>query len=290
MIPLGQARAGEGLCVWAGGWHCRPDSCSLPATYLVRSIYAERLCDECPPCAATCLGDPELQGNGRRFTAETAVPRGGTVVPAVFLPATYLVRSIYAERLCDERRRAWQRASAILNYKETEGDSLPRRQCHRVALSSPTVFLPATYLVRSIYAERLCDERRRAWQRALGDPELQGNGRRFTAETAVPRGGTVVPTVFLPATHLVRSIYAERLCDERRPCVATCLGDPELQGNGRRFTAETAVPRGGTVVPTVFLLTTYLVRSIYAELWCEQGPAPQRRIACPCGPIREIPA
>ena len=222
--------------------------CFLPASYLARSIYAERLCDERPLCVAWDLGDPELQGNGRRFTAETAVPRGGTVVSTVFspcvAPCSFDLRRTLVRRGMGVRGKG---ASAILNYKGTEGDSLPRRQCHGVALSSRQCFLPASYLARSIYAERLCDERPLCVATCLGDPELQGNGRRFTAETAVPRGGTVVSTVFSPCVAPCSfDLRRTLLCDEGWVCVERCLGDPELQGNGRRFTAETAVPRGGT--------------------------------------------
>ena len=229
--------------------------CSSLATYLVRSIYDGRWCEEGQNCEESDLGDPRLQGNGRRFTAETAVPPGGTVVPTVFFPgdvpcafnlrwtlvrrgtelrgigprrsqATRKRKEIHCRdgsatgwhcrpgsvlpwrrTLCvrftmdvgaKRDRTARNRTSAIPGYKETEEDSLPRRQCHRVALSSRQCSSLATYLVRSIHDGRWCEEGQNCEESDLGDPRLQGNGRRFTAETAVPPRGTVVPTVFFP--------------------------------------------------------------------------------------------
>ena len=112
--------------------------------------------------------------------------------------ATYLARSIYVGCWCEAGSGAWNRTSALPGYKETEEDSLPKRQCHRVALSSRQCSSLATYLARSIYDGRWVRSGLWCVEADLGDPRLQGNGRGFTAETAAPPGGTVVSTVFFP--------------------------------------------------------------------------------------------
>ena len=150
-----------------------------------------------------------LQGNGRRFTAETAVPPAEAGTPT---------------RRC--------------SHLETEEPKQNRgAACHRVALSSRQCSSLATYLVRSIYDGRWCEEGQNCEESDLGDPRLQGNGRRFTAETAVPPGGTVVPTVFFPGD--VPCAFDLRWTLVRRGTERPelDLGDPRLQGNGRRFTA-----------------------------------------------------
>ena len=96
--------------------------------------------------------------------------------------ASYLARSIYDEHWCEAGSRARNRTSALLRYKETEEDSLPRRQCHRVALSSRQCSFLASYLVRSIYDEHWCEAGSRARNRA---PALLGY--KETEEDSLPR-------------------------------------------------------------------------------------------------------
>ena len=248
--------------------------CSLLASDLARSIYAERLCDERPPCAETCRGDPELQGNGRRFTAETEVPRG-TVVPTVLSPGDVPCSFHLRNRSAKRGTTAQKRTPAILDYKETEEHSLPRRQCH-VALSfrqcssrRRTLLVPFTQN-RSAKRDRTCAET------DPGDPELQGNGKRFTAETAVPRG-TVVSTVFSSwrRTLLVRftrnrSAKRDRTAQKRTPAPLNY-----------KETEKDSLPRRQCHVALSFRqcssLATYLARSIYAERWCDEHPPAQKR-------------
>ena len=120
--------------------------CSLLATYLARSIYAQRWCDERPPAQ----NRPPAPLNYKE-TEKDSLPRRQCHVALsfrqCFLPASDLARSIYEERRCDERPPAQKRTPAPLNYKETEKDPLPRRQCH-VALSFRQCSLLASDLVR----------------------------------------------------------------------------------------------------------------------------------------------
>ena len=79
-------------------------------------------------------------------------------------------------------RTARNRTSAILGYKETDEDSLRRRQCHRVALSFRQCSFLATYLARSIYVGRLCEGKPSARNRASAPL-----GYKETEEDSLPK-------------------------------------------------------------------------------------------------------
>ena len=134
-----------------------------------------------------------------------------------------------------------------------------------MALSSRQCSSPASNLVRSIYAGPFYEETPPAQKRLLSLPSQQGNGRGFTADTAVAHVGWHMSEVALssrqcssPASNLVRSIYAGPFYEETPPAQKRLLSLPSQQGNGRGFTADTAVAHvgwhmsGGTVVSTVF--------------------------------------
>ena len=189
------------------------------------------------------LGDPGLQGNEQRLTAETAVPRG-TVVSTVWSLATCLARSIYGERFREEGPCTQNRFSAIRDYKETNRDSLPRRQCH-VALSSRQCrVLRRALLVR--FAQN--DSAKRARVRRTVSRRSETTRKR--TETHCRDGSATwhcrldsVESCDVPCSFDLR-----RTIPRRGPVYAEpFLGDPKPQGNEQRLTAETAVPPGSHV-------------------------------------------
>ena len=91
-------------------------------------------------CAEAVLGDPELQGNGRRFTAGTAVPPWHCHFDNVLRWRRTLLVRLTKNRCAKRDRTAQKRTPAILNYKGTEQDSLPGRQCHRGTFVSTVFF------------------------------------------------------------------------------------------------------------------------------------------------------
>ena len=107
------------------------------------------------------------------------MPRG-TVVSTVFFPATYLARSIYAERPCDERPPAQKRTPAPLSYKETEKHSLPRRQCHQ---AGPWGTIQGGY----------CIDAKTRYRRVLaaGNEGLESQGKRVVRRTNTTEHSTI---------------------------------------------------------------------------------------------------
>ena len=184
----------------------------------------------------------------------TPIVPGGTVVPTVFflgdVPCSFDLRRTLVRRGTGLRGIGLRRSCATRKRKKIHC----RDGSATVALSSRQCSSLATYLARSILRETLV--RRGTGVRglsALGAPVLQGNGRRLHCRDGSATVALSSRQCSSLATYLARSIYAERWCDEGQACVESAFGAPGLQGNGRRFTAETVVP-GGTVVPTVFFL------------------------------------
>ena len=251
--------------------------CSFLATYLARSIYVGRWCEEKPSARKRASALPGYKG-----TEEDSLPkRQCHRVPlssrqCSFL-ATYLARSIYDGRWCEEKPSARKRASSLPGCKETEEDSLPKRQCHRVALSSRQCSLLASYLARSIYDGRRFEAGSGAWNRTSALP-----GYKETEEDSLPKR-QCHPVALSSrqcsslATYLGRSIYVGRWCEEKPSARKRASALPGYKGTEEDSLPKRQCHRVALSSRQCSFLATYLVRSIYDGRRGEEKPSARKR-------------
>ena len=160
--------------------------CSLQATYLARSIYAELPCEAKPPAQKpsppplnhkAAENDPLLKQQCHPVALSSR---------QCSLQATYLARSIYAELPCEAKPPAQKPSSPPLNHKATNIHC--RNNVPPGGTVVPTVFspgdVPCSFHLRrtAMRSETPCAE---AFPAA---PEPQGNERTLTVDATVFTG------------------------------------------------------------------------------------------------------
>ena len=271
-------------------WNKETERDSLPKRQCHGGTVAPTVLSSCDvPCTFDLRGTDPRRGRAAqkrtsslldyKETERDSLPRrqchGGTVVPTVFSSwRRTLYAAIYAEPTREEGPFAQNRPSSLLDYKEKERDSLPKRQCH-VALSSRQCSSLATYLVRSIYAEPTHEEaglRRNGLRRSQATRKRKKTHCRNGSATWHCRPDSVL---FLRRTLYVR--FTREPTREEAGLRRIVPRRSQATRKRKKIHCRNGSATWHCRPDSVLFLATYLVRSIYAEPTHEEGPFAQNR-------------